>query len=70
MLKFIETNRTLGSFSSRHPSMIEALRHTLLEIEKSEELDPGDPALAELKNSILRTIGELELKKMERSAAA
>jgi hypothetical protein len=70
MLKLTQTNRTVGSFSIRHPSLVEALRHTLAELEKSEELDPADPALVELKNSILRTIGELELKKMERSGAA
>lgn len=47
--------------------MIEALRSTLKWLERSEDLDPSDPAFLELKNSILRAIGELELRKAERS---
>jgi hypothetical protein len=49
------------------PSLISILRMTLDRLEKNGgELDPSDPAVIELKNSILRAIGEIELKKMER----
>jgi len=51
-------------------SMVEMLSTTLKRLEESEELKPGDPALIELKNSILRAIGELELKRAERTPAA
>jgi hypothetical protein len=34
-------------------------------MEQSEELSPDDPAVLELKASILRTIAELELRKTE-----
>lgn len=46
------------------------LRTTLAQLEESEELNPSDPALVELKNSILRAIGEIELRKMTRSLVA
>lgn len=52
------------------PSLIEMLRTTLRRLEENEEIDPADPALLELKNSILRAIGEMELKKMSRSKVA
>ena len=52
-----------------HPSMIEALRSTLKCLERNEDLSPADPAYVELKNSILRAIGELDLRKNNRSTA-
>lgn len=52
------------------PSLISILRSTLNRLEQNgNELDPSDPAVIELKNSILRTISEIELKKMERAIA-
>jgi hypothetical protein len=52
------------------PSLISILRTTLNRLEQNgNELDPYDPAVIELKNSILRAIGEIELKKMERAIA-
>lgn len=58
--------------TSRVPSLIEILRTTLLQLEESENAGEsaregefaGNPALVGLKNSILRAIGEMELKKM------
>ena len=43
-----------------HSNVVEALRATLIELQKRA---PDDPALADLKASILRTIAELEVKK-------
>ncbi len=59
--------------TSRIPSLIEILRTTLRQLEESEndlgttcdsEFVSSNPALVGLKNSILRAIGEIELKKM------
>lgn len=61
---------SISDESARHPGITEALRNTLKCLEDSEELSPSDPAMIELKNSILRTIGELELRKMARSIPA
>ena len=52
------------------PSLVSILRSTLDRLEqKNSEIDPTDPAVIELKNSILRALGEIELKRMERSVA-
>ncbi len=44
-------------------TLVEVLRSTLKQLEKNEDLAADDPALAELKGSILRTIAELEVGK-------
>jgi hypothetical protein len=46
-------------------SLAEVLRSTLTAIECSEALRPDDPALAELKHSVLRLVAELEVLKAE-----
>lgn len=52
------------------PSLVSILRSTLDRLEQTNsEIDPTDPAVIELKNSILRALGEIELKRMERSVA-
>jgi hypothetical protein len=51
------------------PSLIEVLRSTLNRLEQHEDLASDDPALAELKGSILRTITELEVTKTPVSTA-
>ena len=51
------------------PSLIEVLRSTLKRLEQHEDLASDDPALAELKGSILRTITELEVTKTPVSSA-
>jgi hypothetical protein len=51
------------------PSLIEVLRSTLQRLEQHEDLASDDPALAELKGSILRTIAELEVTKAPLSTA-
>jgi hypothetical protein len=54
---------------SASPSLIEVLRSTLNRLEQHEDLASDDPALAELKGSILRTITELEVTKAPVSTA-
>jgi hypothetical protein len=44
-------------------SLIEALRSALEQLERTEEISSDDPALRELKRSILLMIAELESKK-------
>jgi hypothetical protein len=43
--------------------LVKVLRSTLNRIERSEELAPDDPALTELKESVLSKIAELEVAK-------
>ena len=45
------------------PKLVNVLRSTLKGLEKSEELAADDPALTELKGSILSSITELEVAK-------
>lgn len=45
------------------PTLIELLRNTLKQIERDQKLSPDEPAMRELKASILRVIAELELMK-------
>ena len=52
----------------RTPTVIEILQATLKELEKSEETET--PAMVELRRHIIRTIAELKLATLERSAAA
>ena len=45
------------------PNLVNVLRLTLEHLERSEELATDDPALAELKGSLLSNITELEVAK-------
>lgn len=45
------------------PKLIDLLRSTLEHLENAEGLEANDPALLEIKSSILRSIAELELAK-------
>lgn len=47
-------------------SLVEVLRSTLQKLEQNEDLASDDPALAELKGSIVRAITELEIGKTPR----
>lgn len=42
--------------SSKLPILVQALRSTIRSLEESEELRPDDPAMREIKSSILRAI--------------
>jgi hypothetical protein len=54
------------------PSLAEVLRSTLQQLEHNEELAPNDPALAELRRSLVRTIVQIESRRSDdrKSAAA
>ncbi len=45
------------------PGLIAALQSTLKQLEQTQEMGPEDPALVELKRSIVRVMAELEVKK-------
>lgn len=51
------------------PSLVEVLRSTLERLEQNEDLAADDPALAELKATILRAIAELEVGKTPKSSS-
>jgi hypothetical protein len=55
---------------SRALDLIDLLEEALKRVESVEALSPDDPALLELKRSIVRTIAELEILHQERSDAA
>jgi hypothetical protein len=48
-----------------NPILVEALRSTFQRLEQSEDLAPNDPALREIKNSILRTMANREIDPLE-----
>jgi len=53
----------------RLPILVGALRSTLRRLEEREELAPDDPALKEIKRSILRAIVSREIESSEEAAA-
>lgn len=57
------------SLESPLPSLIGVLCSTLDGIERSGEVDPGDPAFVQLKRSIARAIAEFEVAKTAKSGA-
>lgn len=48
--------------------LVEILRSTLRHLEETEDLQPDDPALLEIKSSILRAIAELEIMRSPSAA--
>jgi hypothetical protein len=50
---------------SSSPMLIELLRSTLRRLEESQGVDPNDPTMIEIKNSILRSITELEVRRQD-----
>ena len=51
------------------PTLIELLLSTLQKVERTECLRPDDPALRQLRRTILRVIADLETDKEQRPAA-
>lgn len=47
------------------PTLIDLLRSTLKRLEETPGVGPDDPKLVEVKNSILRSIAELEVRKQD-----
>lgn len=52
------------------PTLVTLLRSTLQHLEETEGIRPNDPAFLELKNSILRSIAELEIERLRGAHAA
>ena len=52
------------------PQLVELLRSTLQRLEQLEGLRPDDPALQEVRRSILRSLAELECSKEGAGLAA
>jgi hypothetical protein len=48
-------------------SLVEVLRSTIVQVEQNADLRPDDPAIVELKSSIVRTVAELEIAKLQKS---
>jgi hypothetical protein len=48
-------------------NLVEVLRSTIVQVEQTADLRPDDPAIVELKNSIVRTVAELEIAKLQKS---
>jgi len=53
------------SFPTPSPILIELLRSTLQRLEEELGLEPNDPKLLEFKNTILRSIAEMEVRKQD-----
>lgn len=51
------------------PILVEALRSTFKRLEESEEAKPNDPALREIKSSILRAMANREVNAQSDSNA-
>jgi hypothetical protein len=51
------------SDTSNHAPLVRLLRSTLERLERAEGLRHDDPALMEIKDSIVRSIAELEIKR-------
>lgn len=47
--------------------LVEVLRSTIAQVEQNADLHPDDPAIVELKSSIVRTVAELEIAKLQKS---
>jgi hypothetical protein len=58
-------------FQKHALDLIEMLQVTLTRLEQTQELSPDDPALLELKQSLVRIIAELEIIRLgqEKNAA-
>ena len=58
-------------FQKHALDLIEMLQATLRHLEQTQELSPDDPALLELKQSLVRIIAELEIIRLgqEKNAA-
>lgn len=50
--------------------VVELLRSTIVQVEQTEDLRPDDPAIVELKSSIVRSVAELEMAKLQKPTPA
>ena len=51
---------------ARTPQLLEVIRVAVQQVEQSSGVAPDDPAIVELKNNVVRAVGELEVAKARR----
>jgi hypothetical protein len=51
---------------AKAPQLVDVIRVAVQQVEQSSGVAPDDPAMAELKNKVARTVGELEVAKAKR----
>jgi hypothetical protein len=49
------------------PRLVDVVRSTIIQVEQTADLSPDDPAIVELKSSIVRSVTELEIAKLQKS---
>jgi hypothetical protein len=49
------------------PRLVDVVRSTIVQVEQTADLPPDDPAIVELKSSIVRSVTELEIAKFQKS---
>jgi hypothetical protein len=52
--------------SAESPRLIDVIRVAVEQVEQSSGVAPNDPAIVELKQNVVRAVGELELTKAKR----
>jgi hypothetical protein len=50
---------------ARAPNLIDLVRAALKRVEESDDVDPNDTAVRELKSSVIRNIAEREVRRAE-----
>jgi hypothetical protein len=51
---------------AKTPQLLEVIRVAVQQVEQSSGVAPDDPAIVELKNNVVRAVGELEVAKAKR----
>ena len=51
---------------AKFPQILEVIRIAVEQVEQSSGVAPDDPAIIELKNNVVRAVGELEVAKAKR----
>jgi hypothetical protein len=52
--------------NAESPRLIDVIRVAVEQVEQSSGVAPDDPAIVELKQNVVRAVGELELTKAQR----
>lgn len=58
----MRSGRIIAKSMKASDRLFEVLRLTIIQVEQGTDLRPDDPAIAELKSSIMRTVAELEMR--------
>jgi hypothetical protein len=51
---------------AKSPQILEMIRVAVQQVEQTSGVAPDDPAIVELKNKVVRAVGELEVAKVKR----